>query len=179
MNKKEVQAFLRFTNFYWQFIQDFSEHTHHLFDLTQNDSGWYWGEAERTAFTRLKGSATSAPVLISSNLIKPFHMEANSSDFAMDVILSQVSLEDKKWHPIAFLSKSLSPVKQNYKIHNKEMLAIIWALQEWWHFIEDVPMQDLDGSQESRVLHDSQAAEPEASPMVSLPLLLRCYGMPH
>ena len=56
----------------------------------------------------------------------------------MGAVLSQVSLEDEKWHPVAFLSKSLSPIKRNYEIHDKEMLAIIQALQEWWHFIEGV-----------------------------------------
>jgi len=27
-------------------------------------------------------------------------------------------------------------MKWNYKIHDKEMLAIICALEEWWHFLE-------------------------------------------
>jgi len=104
--------------------------------LTRNDSGWCWGEAERTTFTRLKGSVTSAPVLISPDPTKPFRIEADSSDFAMGAVLSQVSSEDEKWHLLTFLSKSLSPVERNYEIHDKEMLAIIRALQEWWHFIE-------------------------------------------
>jgi len=109
--------------------------------LTQNDSGWCWGEAECTAFARLKGSVTSTPVLISPDLTKPFRIEADSSDFATGAVLSQISLEDEKWHPVAFLSKSLSPVKRNYEIHNKEMLAIIQALQEWRHFIEGAEHQ--------------------------------------
>ena len=37
---------------------------------------------------------------------------------------------------MAFYSKSLSPVEQNYKIHDKEMLAIIRTLEEWRHFLE-------------------------------------------
>jgi len=37
---------------------------------------------------------------------------------------------------MAFYSKSLSSVEQNYKIHDKEMLAIIHALEEWRHFLE-------------------------------------------
>jgi len=45
---------------------------------------------------------------------------------------------DGKWHPVAFYSKSLSSMKQNYKIYNKEMLAIIHALEEWRHFLEGV-----------------------------------------
>jgi len=45
-------------------------------------------------------------------------------------------MADRKWHPIAFYSKSLSSVERNYEIHNKEMLAIICALEEWRHFLE-------------------------------------------
>ena len=112
-----------------------------LFDLTRNNSGWHWGEAERTAFARLKGSVTSAPVLISPDPTKPFRIEADSSDFATGAVLSQVSSEDEKWHPVTFLSKFLSPVKWNYEIHDKEMLAIIRALQEWRHFIEGAEHQ--------------------------------------
>jgi len=37
---------------------------------------------------------------------------------------------------VAFYSKSLSLVEWNYEIHNKEMLAIIHALEEWRHFLE-------------------------------------------
>jgi len=37
---------------------------------------------------------------------------------------------------VAFYSKSLSPVERNYEIHNKEMLAIIRALEELRHFLE-------------------------------------------
>jgi len=81
-NKKEVQSFLGFTNFYRRFIKDFSEHARPLFDLTRNDSCWHWEEAERTAFARLKQSVTSAPVLISPNPTKPFRIEADSSDFS-------------------------------------------------------------------------------------------------
>jgi len=39
--------------------------------------------------------------------------------------LSQLSEKDGKWHPVAFHSKSLSAVKQNYNIYNKEMLPVI------------------------------------------------------
>jgi hypothetical protein len=55
-------------------------------------------------------------------------------DFATGAVLSQYSKEEDKWHPVAFLSKSLSAVECNYEIHDKEMLAIIQALEEWRHF---------------------------------------------
>jgi len=36
---------------------------------------------------------------------------------------------DKKWRPVAFISKSLSKTEQNYEIHDKEMLAVVRCLE--------------------------------------------------
>jgi hypothetical protein len=60
----------------------------------------------------------------------PFHIEADSSEFATSMVLSQQSTTDKKRHLVAFLSKILNTVERNYKIHDKEMLTIIHALEE-------------------------------------------------
>ena len=37
---------------------------------------------------------------------------------------------------MAFISKSLNATEQNYKIHNKEMLAVIRCLEAWRHYLE-------------------------------------------
>ena len=37
---------------------------------------------------------------------------------------------------MAYISKSLSDTEKNYKIHNKEMLAVIRCLEAWRHFLE-------------------------------------------
>ena len=134
--QKEVQSFLGFINFYWRFIRDFSHHACHLFNLTKNNVKWLWSEDEQSAFNTLKGLVTSAPILTSPNNSRPFHIEADSSNFATGAVLSQESTNNGKWHPVAFLSKSLSEVERNYKIHDKEMLAIIRAMEEWRHFLE-------------------------------------------
>ena len=76
-----------------------------------------------------------------TNSSSPSRVEADSSDFATSAVLSQQNSEDDKWHPIAFLSKSLSPVERNYEIHDKEMLAIVRALDKWRHFLEGAEHQ--------------------------------------
>jgi len=68
--------------------------------------------------------------------LEPFCIEANSSDFTSGAILSQQLPREEKWYLVAFYSKSLSPVERNYEIHDKEMLTIIRALEEWRHFLE-------------------------------------------
>jgi len=81
-------------------------------------------------------AVTTAPVLVSPQDLEPFRIEADSSDFASRAVLSQRLPREEKWHPVAFYSKSLSPVERNYEIHDKEMLAIICALEEWRYFLE-------------------------------------------
>jgi hypothetical protein len=135
-NKREVQSFLGFANFYRQFIKDFSHHARPLFNLTKNEQKWHWGSSKASAFQKLKELVTSAPVLTTPADDQPFRIEADSSDFATGAVLSQLSTEDRKWHLVAYYSKSLLETERNYKIHDKEMLAIIRALDEWRHFLE-------------------------------------------
>jgi hypothetical protein len=56
-------------------------------------------------------------------------VEADSSNFATGAVLSQQS-------PVTYYSKSLSAVEWNYEIHDKEMLAVIQAPEDWHHFLE-------------------------------------------
>ena len=135
-SKKEVQSFLGFVNFYRRFIQNFSHIARPLFNLTKNNTPWRWSEAEQQAFEALKMKVTSAPILAFPDDHQPYRIEADSSDCATGAVLSQLSATDGKWHPVAFYSKSLSDVERNYEIHDKELLSIIRALEEWRHFLE-------------------------------------------
>ncbi|HEV7736662.1 MAG TPA: reverse transcriptase domain-containing protein, partial [Chlamydiales bacterium] len=131
--KKQLQAFLGFLNFYRRFIKDFSKVAHPLHHLT-GKVPWEWTTKCQDAFDGLKKLITSAPVLHMATDEDPFKVEADSSDFATGAVLSQK--QGDIWYPIAFLSKSLSEVERNYDIHDKELLAIIRALDEWRHFLE-------------------------------------------
>ena len=43
--------------------------------------------------------------------------------------------DSQDWRPLAFISQSLSAPERNYEIYDKEMLAIIRALEEWRHIL--------------------------------------------
>jgi len=111
--RKEVQSFLGFTNFYHRFIQGFSHLACPLFNLTRKDTEWRWGAEEQSAFNSLKEQITTVPILALPDNSQPFWIKVDSSDFVTKAILSQQSPEDNKWHPVAFLSKSLSLVEQD------------------------------------------------------------------
>ncbi len=65
----------------------------------------------------------------------PFHLECNTSNFATGAILLQQQ-EDGLFHLIGFMLKSFSDTEWKYQIHNKEMLVIMHALEEWRHFLK-------------------------------------------
>ncbi|SJL03647.1 uncharacterized protein ARMOST_07004 [Armillaria ostoyae] len=62
-----------------------------------------------------------------------FHIEADASEEAIGTVLSQE--QDRKWRPVAFLSKALTVTECNYEIYDKELLAIMLALDKWRHYL--------------------------------------------
>ena len=66
---------------------------------------------------------------------KPFQIESDASKVATGAILTQTDL-NKDRHPIAFLSQTFTDTEWQYEIYNWELLGIIQALKEWWHYIQ-------------------------------------------
>ncbi|QRW15577.1 Retrotransposable element Tf2 protein [Rhizoctonia solani] len=139
---KQVKAFLGFVNYLQCFIPNFSSVACPLHNLTKKETPWSWGNLEEMAFQELKTFVTQSPVLIHSNPELPYYLETDASGVTMGAILSQRGTDN--WlHPIAYMSKSFSGAEANYDTHNKELLAIIKALEEWRIFLEatDKPIQ--------------------------------------
>jgi len=114
---KDVQKFLRLANYYKRFVKE-------LYEMMRKENKWSWGEKQQKAFEELKERFTTEPVLVIPDLDKKMRVEADASDFVMGGVLS-MKYEDEKWRLVAYISKSLNKAERNYKIHDKEILAII------------------------------------------------------
>jgi len=79
-------------------------------------------------FERLKTVFTTEPVLAIPDIDKEMRVKADALDYATEEMLL-TKCEDRKWRPVAFISKSLNVIERNYKIHDKEMLAVIGCLE--------------------------------------------------
>ena len=131
---KEVQIFIGFANFYRRFIRNFSGICAPITETLKGDpKGFKWGSAQDKAFEELKTRFTTAPILIHFNPLSDTVVETDASDYALGCVLSQYV--DKKLHPVAFHSRKFSPTERNYDVHDKELLAILTALQEWRHYL--------------------------------------------
>ena len=61
---------------------------------------------------------------------KPFQIKTDASKYATGAVLTQLDSNGNR-HPISFISKTLSTAECNYEIYDRELLAIIGALEEW------------------------------------------------
>jgi hypothetical protein len=126
--KKDVQAFWGFCNFYHCFIKDFGKIAK-LMTLLTGNTKFNWGVPQQLVYEVLKRAVAEEAVLWIPHDTGMFRVEADASVYAMGVVLSQMI--DGKWRPIAFMSKSFNKAERNFKIYDKEMLAIMKALEEW------------------------------------------------
>jgi len=70
------------------------------------------------------------PILTTFDHTKKIRLETDSSDYAIGAMLSQPN-EQGRWILVYYYSWKHSPAELNYKIHNKELLAIVIAMREW------------------------------------------------
>jgi len=71
------------------------------------------------------------------NDTRPTKLETDTSDFALEGVLSQLC-EDEKRHPVAFHSRKFSPAEINYDVHDKEMAGVVAAFKEWAYILMSV-----------------------------------------
>ena len=133
---KNVQKFLGLANYYRWFIEGFATVARPLHDLVKKDKKWEWTEKKESMFKELKERFTKELILAAPDIDKKIRIEVDVSDYVTGGVLL-MECEDGLWRLVAFLSKSLNETERNYKIHDKEILAIIRGLEAWKHLLEE------------------------------------------
>ena len=75
----------------------------------------------------MKKECLKDPVLKMFDTKKPLRIESDVLDLAISTCLIQE--HEGKQHPVAYMLRKLSPAEQNYDIYDKELLAIVAALE--------------------------------------------------
>ncbi|VEN53148.1 unnamed protein product [Callosobruchus maculatus] len=112
-----------------KFVPNMSKITAPLRELTRQNVCFDWVDEHETSFTQLKHLLTQAPVLSYFDPSKSIEIETDSSKDGLGACLLQDG------HPIAFASRSLNTTEQKYAQIEKEMLAIVFAVQKFHFFI--------------------------------------------
>jgi len=135
---KQVWSFLGFGNFYRKFIGHYADIARPLNDLMKKDLTWNWTNACEEAFEKLKEEFQKAPVLLMSDLMKPFIIESDASKFVTGAVIWQKDMNGD-WHPCGYISHSFDATQQNYEIYNRELMGIVPALETWRHYLQGSP----------------------------------------
>jgi len=96
-----------------------------------------WGEAREAAFLKVTILVTSGktPNLRHYDPDMPALLETDASHFTSASILSQ-KFENRKIHPVLFVSRKLTPAGLNYDAYDKVMLAVVFYLCKNRHYLQ-------------------------------------------
>ncbi|RVW58956.1 Retrovirus-related Pol polyprotein from transposon opus [Vitis vinifera] len=128
-NVKGIRQFLGHAGFYRRFIKDFSKISKPLCELLVKDAKFVWDEKCQKSFEELKQFLTTAPIVRAPNWKLPFEVMCDASDLAMGAVLGQ--REDGKPYVIYYASKTLNEAQRNYTTIEKELLAVVFALDKF------------------------------------------------
>ena len=127
-NKKELMRYLGMAGYYRRFCKNFSVIVEPLTNLLHKRREFTWSEECQAAFEKVKGVLTHCPVLAAPNFTKEFKLAVDASDVGAGAVLFQ---EDDRGveHPLCYFSKKLTDTQKRYCTTEKELLALILALQ--------------------------------------------------
>ncbi|RVW97555.1 Retrovirus-related Pol polyprotein from transposon 17.6 [Vitis vinifera] len=126
---KGVRQFLGHAGFYRRFIKGFSSLSKPLCELLAKDAKFIWDERCQNSFDQLKKFLTTTPIVRAPNWQLPFELMCDASDFAIGAVLGQ--REDGKPYVIYYASKTLNEAQRNYTTTEKELLAVVFALDKF------------------------------------------------
>ncbi|RVW88710.1 Retrovirus-related Pol polyprotein from transposon 17.6 [Vitis vinifera] len=126
---KGVRQFLGHAGFYRRFIKGFSSLSKPLCELLAKDAKFIWDERCQHSFDQLKKFLTTTPIVRAPNWQLPFELMCDASDFAIGAVLGQ--REDGKPYVIYYASKTLNEAQRNYTTTEKELLAVVFALDKF------------------------------------------------
>ncbi|WVZ76335.1 hypothetical protein U9M48_024318 [Paspalum notatum var. saurae] len=125
----EIRSFLGLAGYYRRFIKDFSKTAKPMTSLTKKNAKYLWDTKCEEAFTSLKKSLTSAPVLAQPDVTKPFDVYCDASGNGLGCVLMQ------EGRVIAYASHQLRKHEANYATHDLELAAVVHALKIWRHYL--------------------------------------------
>lgn len=133
---KELQHFLGLAQYYRRFIKNLSSIACPLFELTRKDGVDIKGhllldEKAEQAFCELKQALKSSAVLALPDFTKPFFLDTDACGVGVGAVLEQEIEGVRK--PIGYFSKHLSTGQRRYSVLERELLAIVLAIEHFGH----------------------------------------------
>jgi hypothetical protein len=104
-----------------------------LCHLLANDTTFHFDDACVEAFHKLQSMISSAPIMKPPDWSLPFEIMCDASDYVVGAVLGQH--EGKLPHVIYYASKTLMDAEVNYTTTEKELLAVVFALNKFRSYL--------------------------------------------
>ncbi|KAJ4802068.1 polyprotein [Rhynchospora pubera] len=128
----EIRSFLGLAGYYRRFVAGFSQIAKPLTELLHKRVKFVWEEKQEKSFQELKNRLVTAPVLAMPISGREYDVYTDASKLGLGCVLMQEK------HVIAYASRQLRSHEQNYPTHDLELVAIIFALKIWRHYLYGV-----------------------------------------
>ena len=107
-----------------------------IYELYRNQKKtFHWTPEADKAFENIKKRLSSAPFISFSDPRYPYTLTTDASNYGAAGILMQQ--REGKYHVIAAISKTFSPVQSRWSATEREAWAIVWAAGKLSHFLLD------------------------------------------
>ena len=128
-NVSEVRSFLGLAGYYRRFVEGFSCIATPLTRLSRKNAKFEWTNECERSFSELKQWLVSAPVLTIPSSSSGFVIYSDASHKGLGCVLMQHG------KVVAYASRQLKSYEQNYPTHDLELVAIVFALKIWRHYL--------------------------------------------
>ena len=126
--KKDVMQFLGSVNFYSKFIEKLHKDLKPLYTLLHDDIKFQWTPELEKIFQDVKNAITADTELTIPDTKHPFFITVDASLFGLRAVLFQMN-ETNKMKVISYNSRILNTQEQKLSTLDRELLAIVYALQ--------------------------------------------------
>ena len=128
-NVSQVRSFLGLAGFYRRFVKDFNTIAALINELMKKGVAFKCKAVQEKAFQELKDKLTSTPQLALPSFGKTFEIECDASGIGIGGVFMQ------EGRSIAYFSEKLSGSTLNYSVYDKELYALVRALESWQHYL--------------------------------------------
>ena len=134
---KTLRSFLGKTNYFHDFIPEYSIIAAPLYELIKLEEPWLWTQVHTNAFNKLKRSLIEAPILRHFDPKLETELITDASTKGIAFKLTQRDPKTNMWFPIVYGSKKLTPAEQKWKTTEQECFAVVRALRKNKHYIQN------------------------------------------
>jgi transposase InsO family protein len=137
--RRQVRSFLGKVQYYAKFVPHLSHLAKPMHHLTKDSTVFTWTDQCQRNFEEIKRILSHDVTLAYPDMAKPFTLTTDASDYAIGAVLSQTDDVTGRERPISFLSKSLSGPQLHWSTTEKELYAIIYALEKYQGYLYGHP----------------------------------------